>query len=237
MKTAALHEADFTIPQKNVWTEHEQTPHLDFPGSTEPRWVDNLLYFYTQPFDIVIDPFAGSGSTIEVCKKRLRRYWVSNSRPIPERAHEIRLWDVTEGLPPLHNWRDVRLVYLIRHTGSKSRASIHRTPRTWPICPTWTLRSNWRASSMALGRSSRPFHIALIIQPTHWYAPEHAYTDHAWDMATRVQLPLARRIACPRDTPRYTDYLKWAMENREMLALNREIVISGPFPRTEEEER
>ena len=68
-------------------------------------------------------------------------------------------------------------------------------------------------------------HIALIIQPTHWYAPEHLYTDHAWDMATRVSLPLARRIACPCDTPRYTDYLKWALENREMLSLNREIIV------------
>ena len=62
-----------------------------------PAAVDNLLYFYTQPFEIVVDPFAGSGSTIDVCQKRLRRYWVSDRKPIPERAHEIRLWDMTEG--------------------------------------------------------------------------------------------------------------------------------------------
>ena len=99
-------------PPKERLDGTRQDPSSDFPGSTEPRWLDNLLYFYTQPFDIVIDPFAGSGSTIEVCKKRLRRYWVSDRKPIPERAHEIRLWDMTEGLPPLHNWRDVKLVYL-----------------------------------------------------------------------------------------------------------------------------
>jgi DNA modification methylase len=39
------------------------------------RWVDNLLYFYTHPLDVVVDPFAGGGSTIDICKKRLRRYW------------------------------------------------------------------------------------------------------------------------------------------------------------------
>ena len=36
----ANHQTDFDIPQKNVWNGHDKTPHADFPGSTEPRWVD-----------------------------------------------------------------------------------------------------------------------------------------------------------------------------------------------------
>jgi site-specific DNA-adenine methylase len=59
-------------------------PHLlgsQHFGNSEVRWLDNLLYLYTQPFDIVVDPFAGGGSTIDVCKKRFRRYWVSDRKP------------------------------------------------------------------------------------------------------------------------------------------------------------
>ena len=59
-----------------------------------------------------MDPFGGGGSTIDVCKKRFRRYWVSDRKPVPERAHQIREHDLTTGLPGLSRWQDVKLVYL-----------------------------------------------------------------------------------------------------------------------------
>jgi len=225
-KPAAMHEVAFTIPQKNVWLETDKTPHLDFPGSTEPRWLDNLLYFYTQPFDIVIDPFAGSGSTIEVCKKRLRRYWVSDRKPIPERAHEIRLWDMTEGVPPLHNWRDVKLVYLDPPNWKQVEGEYSQSPSDLANMTLEDFTTTLSGVITDFGKKLQTgAHIALIIQPTHWYAPEHAYTDHAMAMVKLIKLPLARRIACPCDTPRYTAYLQWCLENREMLSLNREIIV------------
>jgi transposase-like protein len=225
-KSDAEHATDFIIPQKNVWTEHDKTPHLDFPGSTEPRWVDNLLYFYTQPFDIVIDPFAGSGSTIEVCKKRLRRYWVSDRKPIPERAHEIRLWDMTEGLPPLHNWRDAKLVYLDPPYWKQAEGDYSQAPSDLANMTLEDFTTTLARVISDFGKKLQTgAHIALIIQPTHWYATKHTYIDHAMDMMKAIKLPLARRIACPCDTPRYTEYLKWCLEHREMLSLNREIIV------------
>lgn len=226
LKSAADHATDFDIPQKNIWNGHDKTPHGSFPGSTEPRWVDNLLYFYTQPFDIVIDPFAGSGSTIDVCKKRLRRYWVSDRKPLVERAHEIRLWDLTEGLPPLHNWRDVKLVYLDPPYWKQVEGKYSQDATDLANMPLDQFTETLREVITGFGKKLQSgAHIALIIQPTHWYAPEHAYTDHAMDMVKTVALPLARRIACPCDTPRYTEYLRWAMDHREMLSLNREIIV------------
>ena len=50
----------------------DSTPHVGI--------VDNLLYLFTEPFGIVVDPFGGGASTITVCKKRMRRYWVSERR-------------------------------------------------------------------------------------------------------------------------------------------------------------
>jgi DNA modification methylase len=70
-------------------------------------FLDNLLYMYTQPWQIVVDPFAGGGSTIDVCKKRLRRYWASDRQPIVERR-DIRQWDILAGPPALHKrWGEV----------------------------------------------------------------------------------------------------------------------------------
>ena len=66
---AANHQTDFDAPLYNVWKQQEKTPGSGHYGNSEVRWLDNLLYLYTQPFDIVIDPFAGGGSTIEVCEE------------------------------------------------------------------------------------------------------------------------------------------------------------------------
>lgn len=103
---------DFEPPIYNVWAFGKKTNEVAHFGNSEQRILDNLLYLYTDIYDIVVDPFAGGGSTIDVCKKRLRRYYVSDRKPIVEREKEIRNHDITQGLPPVPRWQDVKLVYL-----------------------------------------------------------------------------------------------------------------------------
>jgi hypothetical protein len=40
-----------------------------------PAVVENLLWLYTEPGDIVVDPFAGGGTTIDGAKAMGRRVW------------------------------------------------------------------------------------------------------------------------------------------------------------------
>jgi hypothetical protein len=58
-KACALHAVGFDPPIYNVWKQQEKSSGSQHFDNSEPRWVDNLLYLYTQPFDIVADPFAG----------------------------------------------------------------------------------------------------------------------------------------------------------------------------------
>ncbi len=74
LKPAANHQTDFTPPIYSVWKVQNKSNTTNHFGNSEAARVDNLLYLYTNPFDIVVDPFAGGGSTIDVCKKRFRRY-------------------------------------------------------------------------------------------------------------------------------------------------------------------
>ena len=39
----------FDPPLYNTWKRQERTPGVDHFGYSEQRWVENLLYFYTQP--------------------------------------------------------------------------------------------------------------------------------------------------------------------------------------------
>ena len=67
-------------------------------GYTPPELIDNLLYYFTEPNDVFFDPFGGTGTTIDMCIKRQRRYFVSDLSPIPAR-NDIRTHDITNGLP------------------------------------------------------------------------------------------------------------------------------------------
>ena len=44
-----------------------------YPGVTPAFIIYNLLYRYTEPGDLVCDPMAGSGTTIDVCREERRR--------------------------------------------------------------------------------------------------------------------------------------------------------------------
>lgn len=79
-RARAEHATEFDVPIYNIWKQQEKSAGSSHFGNSEVRWLDNLLYLYTQPFDVVVDPFAGGGSTIDLCKKRLRRYFVSDRK-------------------------------------------------------------------------------------------------------------------------------------------------------------
>jgi len=66
-------EDGFTPPIYNVWAFGKKTNNTAHFGNTEQRIVDNLLWLYTEPGDIVVDPFGGGGSTLDICTERGRR--------------------------------------------------------------------------------------------------------------------------------------------------------------------
>jgi len=44
-------EPDWETPLFDVWKVQNKSNATSHPGNSEMRWVDNLLYMYTQPFD------------------------------------------------------------------------------------------------------------------------------------------------------------------------------------------
>jgi hypothetical protein len=59
----ANHETEFDAPLYNVWKQQKKTKGSTHAGNTEVTFVDNLLYLYTKPFDVIVDPFVGGGSS------------------------------------------------------------------------------------------------------------------------------------------------------------------------------
>ena len=220
----ALHQRDFEIPIWNYWLEKTRSADLKFYKDNKQNWVDNLLYYYTKPFDAVVDPFGGNGSTIDICKKRMRRYWVSDRKPTAARENEIRKHDISDGLPNLPRWKDVKLVILdppewrrARYTddaqdlGNMTQEDYHNKVSTF---------INSFASKLSDAR------IALMISPTLWESPNHEYVDHLTEFHRLVKLPQEMRIFIELDKGRCTEeMLEWARTNKECLVISRYIII------------
>jgi hypothetical protein len=233
-KAAADHVVEYELSAYNIWKQQTKSDGPSHFGNSEVRWVDHLLYHYTQPFDIVVDPFAGSGSTLDVCRKRWRRCWIGDRKPIVERAHEIRRHDlVTDGLPALNKrWSEVSLVYLDPPYWRQAAGKYSTDPTD--LANMELDEFNKALSGIINGflgklrgqNRQRPGYVALIIQPTQWKADDRAYTDHVLDMARLVKGDVEMRYSAPYESQQCTaQMVEWAKANRRSLVLTREIVV------------
>lgn len=224
-------DADFTPPIYNVWPfKKEKTNEVSHFGNSEVGIVENLLYLYTEPFDIVLDPFAGGGSTIDICQKRLRRCYASDRKPIVERENEIRTLDIAAGLPALNKrWSDVALTYLDPPYWKQAEGQYSDAAEDLANMPIERFTETLIGVVERIAAKQSHGVIALLIQPTQWKSDERAFTDHVAHLLCGVRssrLVLENRISCPYQTQQYNaQQVEWAKANRKLLVLTRELII------------
>jgi DNA-binding XRE family transcriptional regulator len=221
----------FEPPIYNVWKQQTKSNAVSHFGNSETRWVENLLYLYTDPASIVVDPFGGGGSTIDACKKWSRRYYVSDRKPIVAREHEIRLHDLTTGLPSVR-WKDVELVYLDPPYWKQAEGQYSDDPTDLANMELEQFNTALAGVINGFGKklkdsaSDKPAYIALIIQPTQWKAPDRQFTDHVGDMLRAVKLPVDMRYSVPYESQQCTaQMVEWTKAAKRCLVLTREIIV------------
>jgi DNA modification methylase len=223
-------DPDWLPPLYNVWKKQDKTNKTGHFGNSEASFVDRLLYLYTEPFKIVVDPFAGGGSTIDVCKKRLRRYWVSDRLPIVERR-DVREWDILEGPPQLHKrWGDVDMLYL--------------DPPYWKQAEGKYSKDSEDLANMELDRfyevltgfvrqCAEKMHsgsfIALLISASQWRATGKRVIDHMFDirhLLIDAPFSLEMKMCWPYESQQYNgNQVAWAKENKQVLVVDRELIV------------
>lgn len=224
-------EPSWMPPIYNVWKQQCKSNATSHFGNSEALFTDYLLYLYTQAFDVVVDPFAGGGSTIDVCKKRLRRYWASDRKPIVERL-DIREHDILDGPPPLHKrWGDAALLYLDppywkqaegEYSDDSQDLANMELVQFHDVLSDFILQC---AEKMHAGS-----HIAMLMQPTQWRAPDRRYAeDHAFVFRVRlVNAPLkfVKTIVAPYESQQTNaQQVEWAKETRDVLEIGRTITV------------
>lgn len=101
-------------PIYNVWNYSSCDPRFggeyggmrlkEHPGRIPGQAIINLLLWLTKPFDVVVDPMAGGGTTIDVCRYLLRRYHCFDIDPC---RPDIKQWDIQKGYPKLPQKPDI----------------------------------------------------------------------------------------------------------------------------------
>lgn len=225
-------EESWQPPIYNVWTFAKKTNSTSHFGNTEQRIVDNLLWAYTQPLDIVIDPFGGGGSTLDVCKERGRRCWISDRKPKAGMEDKLRTLDITSELPPLHNrWSNVSLVYLDPPYWAQAKGEYSQDAED---LANYESADQFHEAMVGVvkrfaDKLSSGAHIAFIIQPTQWRSPERVFTDHVVEIIKGVgnkKLLVENRVSCPYSTEQCNPQMvEWAKENKQFLVLSRELII------------
>lgn len=197
----------------------------EYPGRIPGQLVEHVLFYYTDVGDTVCDPFAGSGTTVDVCLAMGRRYLAYDVRPVRD---EIREHDVTSGFPAAAKGCDMIFMdppYWSMKDGEYPDGSISRLD----------LDAYREAVSTIAGFAAetvRPGGIVcwLVQNQTAENIPDGShYLDHAFEAYGRfaaVGLEPVRRISCPLTTqtlqPQAVTHHK---ENGTMAGLVRDLMV------------
>ena len=214
----------------DVWTfppaRDNSAGSTSYFGVLPPQVVENLLWFWSEPGDIVFDPFAGSGTTIDVAKRMGRRVFASDRKPSTPTL-PIHEWDITDGWPDDAPAKaDLILLdppYWQQAAGkySEDAADLGNMERDG-FSDAWAAIVKTCTDHLADGGR-----IAYIISPTQ--LEDGSVVDHATEMLAPFRdagMAVDRRIIVPYSTQQATgQQVEWARDKKRMLKLYRDLVV------------
>lgn len=210
----------------NIWRLAEAEEKRWF-GRFPMIYMENLLYYYTEPFQIVYDPFAGSGTTVDACKTHYRRYYCSDRIIYPGREGDIKQWDVVDGIPddlPKPDFVFIDPPYWKQAEGQYSEDK--QDLGNMPLADFYECLGNF--FKQLYQKMNEGAKLALIIQGTQW-KNNMIFEDHAFKIGKGLAeigfLPIMR-IICPYSTQQYTPQMVTrAKIDKIPLVLHRDIIV------------
>jgi DNA-binding transcriptional regulator YdaS (Cro superfamily) len=212
----------------DIWqfaTSDKDSGQQSYFGAVPPQVMENLLWFYTEPGDAVVDLFAGSGTTVDVAKAMGRRVWAADIRGNHYSPHlPIHQHDVTTGWPEAAP-RKANLVFLDPPYWQQAAGRYSTEPGEMAEMELGNFYGAW--STVAKACMEHAERIAYIISPTQ--NDDGSVVDHATDMLGPFLdegWTVERRVIVPYSTQQATgQQVTWARENKRMLKLYRDLVV------------
>ena len=222
----------------DVWSfasnDREGGGQQSYFGACQPQIMENLLWLYTEPGkSVVVDLFAGSGTTLEVSHRMGRRAWVSDIRGNHYSPHlDIHQHDATTGWPA-DAPANADLLFLDPPYWKQAACRYSSEPGELAEMTLPDFNKAWSDLLKACKTHLSPGgKIAYIISPTE-DKEGGVVVDHAMEMAAAaiaIGYRIHRRIIVTYQTQQATgQQVTWARENRRLLKLYRDLIILEPI--------
>lgn len=217
--------AGFRPTPYDVWPfRHDPAFGIPHPGSIPAAIVAHALHYYTAPGDLVVDPMAGGGTTLDVCQAMGRRCLAYDLHPV---RPGIAPRNVNDGFTPEAS--GCALVFCDPPYGTML-AGRYGAPGLAEAAP-----DAWLAFLQGLARHSlatlRPGGVIalLLANQTEKDLPAgHGYIDHAF-LGYQALLGAGflpeRRISCPMAGAYLPQQVRDARRHGRMLGQVRDLVV------------
>lgn len=222
---------DFLIPYKefiendiflyNIWNLSKGDAKNSF-GHFPKIFMKNLLCYHTRPLDLIYDPFAGSGTTIDACREMYRKFIVSDLTPDKSRE-EIIEHDIAEELPK--NLPRPNLLFL--------------DPPYWKLAKKEYSEDKMDLANMSYKDFQKTLNkfvklliakkverIAYVIRPI--YGDRFSWIDPIFELhqILKDKYKIENRYVIPYSTQQYSAlWVERAKKAKKCLILNRELVV------------
>lgn len=226
---------DFRPTPYDVWSfRHDRAFGVPHPGSIPPDVVAHALHYFTDPGDLVVDPMAGGGTTLDVAAAMGRRCLAYDLEPV---RPDVAPLDVRLGLPPEAD--GCHLVFCDPPYHSMLARKYRRDSVASAPLDAWVdfLRD---LASTAYLRLSPGGRIALLLATqTEKDLPRgHGYIDHAF-LGYRAGMEAGflpeRRISCPMSGDYTPQQVRRARTEGRLLGQVRDLLVlrkpGDPQPR------
>lgn len=188
---------------------------------TPPDAIENLLWYFTEPGQIVVDPFAGYSTVIDVAKSMGRRVWASDIRGDHYAPHlPIHQWDILSGWP-----KDAPATADLVLLDLTLLDFALLDPQRWNA-ERYRLDADLAAVVKSCQKHAK--RIAYIRAPAE--NADGSVVDHLSDMLSAFgKWRVEQRIIVPFPEERWTEVqVSFARENKLQLNLCRDLVVMAP---------
>ena len=207
----------------NLWDFSRCDPcfGFEYPGRMPGQIVQNLLYYYTEKDDLVVDPFAGSGTTIDVCKIMKRRCVAFDLNPL---RRNITQNNVLDGIPVGNcNFIILDPPYWLQKKGAYTDKHNDLSNMSFDNF----MRAMKKTFSICYGILVEGGHIAFISSPAKTNGKIYDIPFECYKLLLDEGFKLQERIIVPyRGASSITGYwLAYARKSKTMLRAYRDLLV------------
>jgi hypothetical protein len=193
---------------------------MNYPGRIPGQIPANVIHYFTEPGDLVVDLMAGGGSTVDAARlldRRCLAYDLVSVRP------DIQQNDALIGIPS--EACRAKLIFIDPPYGVIAKGFYDNHPHCLSRMNQFDFLNALRTvANHCYKVLLTEGYLVILVQNVHGWVGDtvvqviQLFTDDQWNLVRRIQVPLSNHQIS-------SSVMKWARDNRQMVNTDRDLLI------------